>query len=203
MTSSFGVNMETASTKTAPASRWDRPRIILWLGSRLTVEPSLLEDLPRLPLVGVFLETQDAGVEAALRAQRPISARYPVGLSTAEEVAAWDPSTLPIFYLRGREGVATSPLRDEHRRSAMLDRFAVLAEDHRPSVVALGMDGDDREFQTLLAVAAEYGALTPVVVVGDAPALQTALERIRAAQIPLAEPEILAGGWTSKHSSMA
>jgi hypothetical protein len=178
-----------------PLNAFSRPRVVLWIGTAFDGDPALLDDLQRLPLVGVFQEARDNRIELALRQRKPFNARYPVGLSTIEEVIAWDPETLPVFYLNARGGEQTVPLRDTYRRAAMLERFAVLAEQHRPSVIALGLS-DERELRSLLEVATEYGAFAPVLAVGPAQSLLACLHGVRqAVAAPLSEPHIIDGAW--------
>jgi len=178
-------------------NRLDRPRIILWVGSDFKSDAAFLGDLCRVPLVAVYSESTDTIISSTLVQGASLTNRYPIALTTADEADGWNPATLPIFFLRGRRQDQTSSgLRDRHRRSAMLERFASIAEEYRPSVIALGIAGQ-AELTELLSVAAEYGSFTPVIVVGDGPRLSQLVSLVLSSpESAMAEPTIVSGGWT-------
>ncbi len=173
-----------------------RPRVVLWLGPAFDPNPELVADVDRLGLVAVYQETRDASIESALRSTMPMNSRFAYGMSTADEVAAWDPESLPVFYLRGREGESQQGMREQHSRWAMLERLDVIAARHRPSIIALGMDGSKEGLRTLLTAAAEFGRMAPVVIVGNEATLEQEIAAVLdEATTPVVEPRTVVGSW--------
>jgi hypothetical protein len=157
--------------------RLERPRLIFWLGPGFELDADLRQDLSGLQanLLSSYVETTEDEFETALRGSAAAPRRQISAVTDAQEVDAWEPADLAIFYLNGRRGEALArPLR-QVRRARMLDTLRVQLNE-RPVIIALGFDGWRNEMIEMLATLAAYDPNVPTILLGDSAANRTAVD---------------------------